>query len=96
MLVRAPDAEQETELDEYEVRSATVWYCYMTLALLAAIRATTLPDGAPPGKKRPRAVWWPSGGGCGRRASCPPHDDGLGAGDGLGQVCGDDTGSGPP
>ena len=53
------DAKQEAGLDEYEVRSATGWYRHVTLALwalalLAAIRATTLPDAAPPVKKKPR------------------------------------------
>ena len=52
------DAKQEAGLDEYEVRSATGWYRHVTLALwalalLAAIRATTLPDAAPPVKKKP-------------------------------------------
>ncbi len=40
-------ARQETGLDEYEVRRAAGWYRHVTLALLAAIRATTLPA-APP------------------------------------------------
>ncbi len=52
------DAKQEAGLDEYEVRSATGWYRHVTLALwalalLAAIRATTLPEAAPPVKKKP-------------------------------------------
>ncbi len=47
-------------MDEYEVRSATGWYRHMTLALwalalLAVLRATTLPDAAAPVKKSPRA-----------------------------------------
>ena len=51
-------AKQEVGLDEYEVRSATGWYRHMTLALwalalLAVLRATTLPDAAPPVKKKP-------------------------------------------
>ena len=53
------DAKQEVGLDEYEVRSATGWYRHMTLALwalalLAVLRATTLPDAAPPVPKKPR------------------------------------------
>ena len=52
------DAKQEAGLDEYEVRSATGWYRHVTLALwalalLAVLRATTLPDAAPPVKKKP-------------------------------------------
>ena len=51
-------AKQETGLDEYEVRSATGWYRHITLALwalalLAVLRATTLPEAAPPVKKKP-------------------------------------------
>ena len=51
-------ARQEAGLDEYEVRSATGWYRHMTLALwalalLAVLRATTLPDAAPPVPKKP-------------------------------------------
>ena len=61
------DAKQETGLDEYEVRSATGWYRHMTLALwalalLAVLRATTLPDAVPPVKKNPAAAWRPSNG----------------------------------
>ncbi len=46
-------AKGEVGLDEYEVRSATGWYRHITLALwamalLAVIRATTLPPEAPP------------------------------------------------
>ena len=51
-------AKQEAGLDEYEVRSATGWYRHITLALwalalLAVLRATTLPDAAAPVKKKP-------------------------------------------
>ena len=51
-------AKQETGLDDYEVRSATGWYRHITLALwalalLAVLRATTLPAAAPPVKKKP-------------------------------------------
>ena len=49
-------AKQEAGLDEYEVRSATGWYRHVTLALLAVLRATTLPEAAPPVKKSPAAV----------------------------------------
>ena len=50
-------AKQEVGLDEYEVRSATGWYRHVTLvlwalALLAVIRATTLPA-VPPAPKKP-------------------------------------------
>jgi len=44
-------AKQEVGLDEYEVRSATGWYRHMTLALLAVLRATTLPAASPVKKK---------------------------------------------
>ena len=61
------DARQEVGLDEYEVRSATGWYRHITLALwalalLAVLRATTLPDATPPVKKSSAAAWRPSGG----------------------------------
>ena len=61
------DAKQEAGLDEYEVRSATGWYRHMTLALwaldlLVMLRATTLPDATPPGKKSLAAAWRPSNG----------------------------------
>ena len=51
-------AKQEAGLDEYEVRSATGWHRHVTLALwalalLAVLRATTLPAAAPPVKKKP-------------------------------------------
>ncbi|MCY4521698.1 MAG: IS701 family transposase, partial [Caldilineaceae bacterium] len=51
-------AKQEVGLDEYEVRSATGWYRHMTLALwalalLAVLRAATLPEAASPAKKKP-------------------------------------------
>ncbi len=64
-------ARQEVGLDEYEVRSATGWDRHMTLALwalalLAVLRATTLPA-ASPVKKSPRAAWPPSGGPAGWR-----------------------------
>ena len=52
-------AKQEAGLDEYEVRSATGWYRHVTLALLAVLRATTLPDAAAP-VKTPAAAWRPS------------------------------------
>lgn len=49
-------AKGEVGLDEYEVRSATGWYRHVTLALwamalLAVIRATTLPAESLPKKK---------------------------------------------
>ncbi len=52
-------AKGEVGLDAYEVRSATGWYRHVTLALwamalLAVIRATTLPAPSPP-KKKPTA-----------------------------------------
>ena len=51
-------ARQETGLDSCEVRSATGWYRHVTLALwalalLAVLRATTLPEAAPPLEKKP-------------------------------------------
>ena len=54
-------AKGEVGLDEYEVRSATGWYRHITLALwamalLAVIRASTLPAASPvesPAKKKP-------------------------------------------
>ena len=49
-------AKGEVGLDEYEVRRATGWHRHITLALwamalLAVIRATTLPTQPPPQKK---------------------------------------------